>query len=1598
MPTPTHLWTVQFGSRDTDYIHEIATDEEGNVYICGGTFNQVAPSGPVGTLDAYFAKYDPQGNRSWIHQLGSGRQEQAHSIEVDKFGNSYIVGYTTGNLKAGAAKGKSDIFVMKYDTFGNQEWIRQWGTEDIETALGVSLDRAGNILICGFTLNGPSSDIFLTQLNATGEIQWTRSMDSGRRREEANDVATDQENNVYICGFTDGQLEGALAEGWRDAFLAKHDENGQREWTIQIGSSKNDSAESLAVDLQGNILICGYTDGVIESGQEKGGTDAFVAKYNAQGEQQWMRQFGTNKYDRARGIATDQFGNIFVAGQTAGKMSATKSADSYHDAFLVKFDPLGRQQWVQQLGTATTDKSTGITTDKFGNIIICGESWGEMVNSGPHGGVGTSNPFVSKFQDIAATHLVVPLHLNGIYIDSPTQTVGPSTDFTYLPWNDGQQDHNPDYAPLGEHITTTPLQSANGELQAGIHLHWTLPHCLSSFIKKEDGSQVLPYVPVKWDIVPMAVVGTDSPSSTRLWSDALWPKDALLNQKEAVVPVPYRPGSPAYRYMGRTGGISDSEPTKLSGEGDIEYYHEADYHARPLDCLGYGSMHFAPFYPNCREVFGHYEPLDGDEDLDSLCYFVSTKLYQQGDDSLPINQLINDTGLSLIEILEQMDLPLNILGELPEEISLAGTVKIDTNHSHATDLQTDLGNISFGIGNTGTEALSALLASELASLYGNNGDKAEEQLEAILMHDKISGRSADLGLQFLEQRHRQGFRKFSGGTEWEVALLDRVAIQDALLYKRDGMTNSFRANLSGFDRAKILLDRYQRAYDQQKEELESLQTALFGDWYKYMLTKYPAPETEAEFDSTAYPQTGVLGAWTQHRAAKVARVKQQLSQSESYIQSALVRIRGTMDILKKMSIDNPILLSGTPGKSLRFKLSQHPTQPYYQPTDPVVLIEGLEIEEPKLKQASPDTQHYIHNTDLNSGTPEEQAQKLFAALYPEADKIPSQTGWNPFILEWEAEYLPALDSYGEKAPQNNFELDENQPEIQIKTNEGYRSTKASVLRGRTFLSPGAKLRKQAVLADFLKRKLAGEEAIPDLLLPVFIKEYVSKNGKISADDDAVLTAARAYLRLNNMTILSQGLGGFTEGLLQRETYEQPPLGDPLGTEQEQDWSSAIGQLVGRAAKYGPKAENPFSPVRAGSFQLIGLRLIDTWGRYRDLLKEQGFVPAIAQPLRTLRGSSSKPTWPTLPLRLSQPLRLHFNWLKTTTATPGLGQVYDAKYYNTIQETSPVLGWLGTSHLAQNLQFFYQRGDALGYFNREATSLLPPPGMDSDGILPLLPPALEQIMERVAGNPSWLKNFLEATNSALEKIAPDESQLNPGISILTGRPIGVARIRLHFELKGNAAQPHGWDILKEQIKNWQGGGDTPDSNWDNMKFPVRLGNYGKLNDGLIGYWLTDERGQFQGPLNTMAAQTEGAGILPHSQEQVLWLPLDGTAVNVTVLFDPRGSIHATSGVLPVQSIRLKQEHFDTAINKISSWFLTAPLLQPEGVGDRLMATPPPEPGYRWSWLQKELGVDPGWRETSTFNATNERATLQNKVVLKEGWLKLSPDPDAPDSSS
>jgi len=409
-------WLRQFGTSSSDYASGITSDRNDNIYATGYTGGTFTGNTSAGRDDAFVAKYDSSGNQLWVKQFGTSSYDYASGITSNSNGFTYAIGRTEGTFAGNtSAGGYGDAFVVKYDSNGNQLWVKQFGTTDDDYARDITSDSNGFIYATGSTggtfagnTSAGGDDAFVTKYDSSGNQLWVKQFgakgfDYDSYHYESNDYASgitsDSNGNIYATGYIEGK--GAFpgntsAGGYGDAFVSKYDSSGNQLWVKQFGTTSYDYAYGITSDSNGNTYVTGTTLGLFDGNTPAGSWDAFVGKYDRNGNQLWVKQFGTTGYDYAYGITSDSNGNIYTTGITNGTFAGNTSAGQYNDdAFVAKYDSSGNQLWVKQFGTTGDDSASGITSDRNGNPIAAGSTGGTFSGNSSAGGYGDA--FIVSF-------------------------------------------------------------------------------------------------------------------------------------------------------------------------------------------------------------------------------------------------------------------------------------------------------------------------------------------------------------------------------------------------------------------------------------------------------------------------------------------------------------------------------------------------------------------------------------------------------------------------------------------------------------------------------------------------------------------------------------------------------------------------------------------------------------------------------------------------------------------------------------------------------------------------------------------------------------------------------------------------------------------------------------------------------------------------------------------------------------------------------------------------------------------------------------------------------------------------------------------------
>lgn len=255
------------------------------------------------------------------------------------------------------------------------EWSLIYGGSSDEAGRDCEVDPSGNVLLVGHTKSGTNissgghqntlnafKDAFLVKFDNAGNRLWATYY-GGEKDDDAYGCATDAMGNIFISGTTASQLAIAhnghinTAPGWEDAFLVKFSSNGTRLWGTYRGASSSDYGYGCTSD-GSNVYLTGSSGGI------------FLTKYNSSGNILWnFSESGNLTYSKSGyGCTTDADSNIYLA-------AYARSAQFSDKAILFKLDSSGNQVWRKTFGGSWSNRAHDCAVDSMGNAYFVGTTW-----------------------------------------------------------------------------------------------------------------------------------------------------------------------------------------------------------------------------------------------------------------------------------------------------------------------------------------------------------------------------------------------------------------------------------------------------------------------------------------------------------------------------------------------------------------------------------------------------------------------------------------------------------------------------------------------------------------------------------------------------------------------------------------------------------------------------------------------------------------------------------------------------------------------------------------------------------------------------------------------------------------------------------------------------------------------------------------------------------------------------------------------------------------------------------------------------------------------------------------------------------------------
>lgn len=345
-------WSKTYGGLGNETVCSVVQTTDGGYALLGYT-----DSFGAGGTDLWLVKTDANGNEEWNKTFGGKEYDYGMSVVQTVDGGFVLAGITRS-----FGAGWTDIWLIKTDANGNMQWNRTYGGTDWDYMDGersVVQTSDGGYAIVGYTNSFKGKDnstLWLIKTDETGNMQWNRTYGPWWG---AFSLVQTIDGGYAMAGFTD------LMES--DFLLVRTDSTGNILWYRTYGGEGYDTAHSLIQTADGGYAITGET-----SSFDTGQYDIWLVKTDADGNMQWNRTYGGTRIDDGQSLVQTRDGGYAIA------CRQNSFGEGSYDFRLVKTDSTGSAQWNWTFGGTGSDTPFSVVETIDGQYALTGgtESFG----------------------------------------------------------------------------------------------------------------------------------------------------------------------------------------------------------------------------------------------------------------------------------------------------------------------------------------------------------------------------------------------------------------------------------------------------------------------------------------------------------------------------------------------------------------------------------------------------------------------------------------------------------------------------------------------------------------------------------------------------------------------------------------------------------------------------------------------------------------------------------------------------------------------------------------------------------------------------------------------------------------------------------------------------------------------------------------------------------------------------------------------------------------------------------------------------------------------------------------------------------------------
>jgi len=246
-------WSQTYGGPEEDWAFSAQQTSDGGYIIAGYTGSYGA-----GGVDFWLVKAAGNGTMEWRKTYGGVAHDTAYSVQQTSDGGYVIVGWTSSYGPGGI-----NAWLIKVAGNGTEEWSNAYGGNKDDKARAVQQTSDGGYIIAGVTESYGAGgwDLWLVKVDRQGNEEWGKAF-GGPDPDGANAVQQTSDGGYIVAGETN-----SFGAGGADFWVIKTNGVGEEEWSRTFDANGYEMASSVQQTFDGGYIVAGETASCDDEGE-----------------------------------------------------------------------------------------------------------------------------------------------------------------------------------------------------------------------------------------------------------------------------------------------------------------------------------------------------------------------------------------------------------------------------------------------------------------------------------------------------------------------------------------------------------------------------------------------------------------------------------------------------------------------------------------------------------------------------------------------------------------------------------------------------------------------------------------------------------------------------------------------------------------------------------------------------------------------------------------------------------------------------------------------------------------------------------------------------------------------------------------------------------------------------------------------------------------------------------------------------------------------------------------------------------------------------------------------------------------------------------